>query len=80
MAVGIEFNDGQDEKGSCRTRGSRWGIAEQLCRSGEEAHLSEVVRLIDKGGMGAVDKAVHKQLRKQNFAINVLHQKMVENT
>ena len=38
----------------------------------------EVVRLIGQGGMGAVYEAVHKRLRKQKFAVKVLHQKMVE--
>ena len=38
----------------------------------------EVVRLIGQGGMGSVYEAVHKRLRKQKFAIKVLHQRMVE--
>ena len=38
----------------------------------------EVVRLIGQGGMGAVYEAVHTRLRKQRFAIKVLHQKMAE--
>ena len=39
----------------------------------------EIVRLIGQGGMGEVYEAVHKRLRKQRFAVKVLHAKMVEN-
>lgn len=38
-----------------------------------------IVRLIGQGGMGSVYEAVHKRLRKQRFAVKVLHKKMVEN-
>ena len=41
--------------------------------------MHEIVRLIGQGGMGAVYEAVHKRLRKQRFAVKVLHQKMVDN-
>ena len=38
----------------------------------------EIVRLIGEGGMGAVYEARHRRLKKQRFAIKVLHAKMAD--
>jgi len=39
----------------------------------------EIVRRIGVGGMGTVYEAVHMRLRKQRFAVKVLHARMMEN-
>ena len=38
-----------------------------------------IIKCIGKGGMGAVYEAAHVRLKKQRFAIKVLHSKMVDN-